>query len=48
MEMKKEKSKPLNVNFKRIDNRTIKEKIRKVEKKIDPVVTNNMRQNNLW
>ena len=39
----REKSKPPNVNFKRINKRTIKEKIRKVEKIIDHIATNNIR-----
>ena len=41
MELMRKKSKPPNVNFKRINKRTIKEKIQKVEKIIDHIVTNN-------
>ena len=43
VELIREKSKPPNVNFKRINKRTIKEKIQKVEKIIDHIATNNIR-----
>ena len=42
MELIREKSKPPNKNFKRINKRTIKERIWKIEKIIDHVVMNNI------